>query len=96
MACDEPLGAYVPDDWDAEGGGVAGAAAALLRALGYGNAFCSPPPARLCCEPIVLTQGALEREARLADGAERGRANGAWAGWRRTSCRAVSPRAWPR
>ena len=73
MACDEPLGAHVPDDWDAEGGGVAGAAAALLRALGYGNAFCSPPPARLCCEPIVLTQGALEREARLADGAERGR-----------------------
>ena len=63
MACDEALGAHVPDDWDGEGGGVAGAAAALLRALGYGNAFCSPPP----------TQGALEREARLADGAERGR-----------------------
>ena len=61
MACNEPLGAHVPDDWDAEGGGVAGAVAALLRALGYGNAFCSPPPARLCCEPIVLTQGALER-----------------------------------
>ena len=73
MACSEPLGAHVPTDWDAEGGGVAGAAAALLRALGYGNAFCSPPPARLCCEPIVLTQGALEREARLAAGAERGR-----------------------
>ena len=73
MACSEDLGAHVPDDWDAEGGGVAGAAAALLRALGYGNAFCSPPPARLCCEPIVLTQGALEREARLADGTERGR-----------------------
>ena len=46
MACDEALGAHVPDDWDAEGGGGAGAAAALLRALGYGNAFCSPPPAR--------------------------------------------------
>lgn len=73
MACSEPLGAYVPTDWDAEGGGVAGVVATLLRALGYGNAFCSPPPARLCCEPIVLTQGALEREARLADGAERGR-----------------------
>ena len=73
MACSEDLGAHVPDDWDAEGGGVAGAAAALLRALGYGNAFCSPPPARLCCEPIVLTQGAFERDARLADGAERGR-----------------------
>lgn len=74
MSCSDPLGAYVPGDWDAEGGGVAGAVAALLRALGYGNVFCSPPPARVCCEPIVLTQGAWEREARLADGTERGRA----------------------
>lgn len=67
------LGAYVPSDWDAEGGGVADAVATLLRALGYGNVFCSPPPARVCCEPIVLAQGAWEREARLADGTERGR-----------------------
>lgn len=73
MACATALGAYVPDDWDAEGGGVADVVAALLKALGYGNAFCSPPPARVCCEPIVLSQGAWEREARLADGAERGR-----------------------
>ena len=73
MSRSDALGAYVPTDWDAEGGGVAGVVATLLRALGYGNAFCSPPPARLCCEPIVLTQGAWQREARLADGTERGR-----------------------
>ena len=73
MACSDPLGAYVPSDWDAEGGGVADVVATLLGALGYGNVFCSPPPARVCCEPIVLTQGAFERDARLADGAERGR-----------------------
>lgn len=62
MSRSDALGAYVPTDWDAEGGGVAGAVAALLRALGYVNAFCSPPPARLCCEPIVLT-AAVEPEA---------------------------------
>lgn len=73
MTCSDPLGAHVPTDWGAQGGGVADAVATLLRALGYGNAFCSPPPARLCCEPIVLAQGPWEREARLADGAERGR-----------------------
>lgn len=73
MGASVPLGAYVPADWDAEGGGVADVVATLLGALGYGNVFCSPPPARVCCEPIVLTQGAFERDARLADGAERGR-----------------------
>lgn len=73
MACSDPLGAYVPSDWDAEGGGVVDVVATLLGALGYGNVFCSPPPVRVCCEPIVLTQGAFERDARLADGAERGR-----------------------
>ena len=67
------LGAYVPQDWDAEGGGVADVAVALLRALGYRNAFAHPPTAEACCEPIVLTPGAWEREARMADGAERGR-----------------------
>ena len=73
MAVATALGAYVPIDWDEEGGGVVDAVATLLRALGYESVFCSPPPARVCCEPIVLTQGAWEREARLADGAERGR-----------------------
>lgn len=72
MSLFDPLGAYVPGDWDSEGGGVADVVATLLRALGYANVFCSPPPARVCCEPIVLTQGALERGARLADGTERG------------------------
>lgn len=62
MSRSDALGAYAPTDWDAEGGGVAGVVATLLRALGYGNAFCSPPPARLCCEPIVLT-AAVEPEA---------------------------------
>lgn len=73
MGASVPLGAYVPADWDAEGGGVADVVAVLLRALGYGNVFTCPPPARACCEPIVLSQGSWEREARLADGAERGR-----------------------
>ena len=67
------LGAYAPSDWGAEGGGVADAVAALLRAMGYANVFTCLPPARACCEPIVLAQGAFEREARLADGTERGR-----------------------
>lgn len=73
MGASVPLGAYVPADWDAEGGGVADVVAVLLRALGYGNVFTCPPPAHVCCEPIVLSQGSWEREARLADGAERGR-----------------------
>lgn len=73
MAVLYPLGAYAPSDWDAEGGGAADAVAALLRATGYANVFTCPPPARACCEPIVLAQGAFEREARLADGTERGR-----------------------
>ena len=73
MGASVPLGAYVPGDWDAEGGGIAGAVAVLLRALGYANVFTWPPPARVCCEPIVLSQSSWEREARLADGTERGR-----------------------
>ena len=72
MGASVPLGAYVPGDWDAEGGGIAGAVAVLLRALGYANVFTWPPPARVCCEPIVLSQSSWEREARLADGTERG------------------------
>ena len=58
--------------WDAAGGGAADVAAALLRSLGYGNVFTAPPAPGLCAEPIVLTAGELSRDARLADGAERG------------------------
>ena len=47
MAVATALGAYVPTDWDKEGGGVVDAVATLLRALGYENVFCSPPPARV-------------------------------------------------
>ena len=46
--------------------------AALLRALGYGNVFTAPPAARLCCEPLVVAAGEFARDARLADGTERG------------------------
>lgn len=72
MARSVALGAYVPADWDEAGGGVCEAVATLLRTLGYANVFTSPPSARLCCEPIVLTCGEYAREARLADGIERG------------------------
>ena len=68
MACTVALGAYVPADWESAGEGVCGAVATVLRALGYGNVFTSPPSARLCCEPIVVTCGAWERESRQADG----------------------------
>lgn len=58
--------------WDAAGGGAADVVAALLRSLGYGNAFAAPPAARLCADPIVVTAGEFSRDARLVDGAERG------------------------
>ncbi|MRX79386.1 hypothetical protein [Enorma shizhengliae] len=54
-------------------GDVAGAVASMLFALGFAGVFCAPPSARCCAEPIVVSQGAFEREARLADGCERGR-----------------------
>ena len=34
--------------------------------------FTAPPAARLCCEPIVVAAGEFARDARLADGTERG------------------------
>ena len=43
----------------------------MLFALGFAGVFCAPPSARCCAEPIVVSQGAFEREARLADGCER-------------------------
>ena len=58
--------------WDAAGGGAADVAAALLRSLGYGNVFTAPPAASLCAEPIVLAAGEFARDARQADGTERG------------------------
>ena len=67
-----PSGANAPDDWEARGGGVADAVAGLLRALGFSNVFTAPPSPRLCADPIVVTCGAWERVARLADDGERG------------------------
>lgn len=54
-------------------GEVAGAVASMLYALGFADVFCAPPSAGFCAEPIVVTQGPFAREARLADGSERGR-----------------------
>ena len=54
-------------------GEVAGAVASMLCELGFSGVFCAPPPAGFCAEPIVVTQGPFAREARLADGSERGR-----------------------
>lgn len=65
-------GSNAPVDWDVEGAGAADLTAALLRSLGYANAFTAPPSALLCTDPIVVTCGAWERAARLADGGERG------------------------
>lgn len=65
-------GTKAPPDWDAKGGGAADVAAAFLRSLGYANVFTAPPAARVCADPVVLTCTAWEREARLADGCERG------------------------
>lgn len=72
MTASVALGAYEPSDWDEAGERVCGAVAVLLRALGYANVFTAPPSALVCCEPIVLTCGAFSREARLAEGSERG------------------------
>ena len=52
-------------------GEVAGAVASMLCALGFAGVFCAPPSAGFCAEPIVVTQGAFAREARLAYGAAR-------------------------
>ena len=54
-------------------GDVAGAVASMLHVLGFAGVFCAPPSTGLCAEPIVVTQGPFAREARLADGGERGR-----------------------
>ena len=54
-------------------GEVASAVASMLFALGFAGVFCAPPSAGFCAEPIVVSQGAFAREARLADGGERGR-----------------------
>ena len=54
-------------------GDVAGAVASMLCALGFASVFCAPPSAGFCAEPIVVSQGPFAREARLADGGERGR-----------------------
>lgn len=72
MACVTALGAYAPADWEGTGEGVCGVVATVLRALGYANVFTAPPSSRLCCEPVVVTAGAWERESRQADGEERG------------------------
>jgi hypothetical protein len=58
--------------WDAAGGSATDVVAALLRSLGYCNVFTAPPAASLCAEPIVLAAGELVRDARQADGTERG------------------------
>lgn len=58
--------------WDAAGGGAADVAAAILRSLGYANVFIAPPAVRFCAEPIVLAAGEFVRDARQADGTERG------------------------
>ena len=55
---------------------VAGAVASMLCALGFAGVFCAPPSAGFCAEPIVVTQGAFAREARLA--AERALRGAAW------------------
>jgi hypothetical protein len=44
-----------------------------LREAGYANAYDVPVAAWVCCEPIVVSCGAWERESRQADGCERGR-----------------------
>ena len=54
--------------WDAAGGGAADVATALLRSLGYDTVFTAPPGA----DPIVLAAGEFARDARQANGAERG------------------------
>lgn len=55
----------------------AGAAARIvrdvLRDAGYANAYDVPVAAWVCCEPIVVSCGAWERESAQADGSERGR-----------------------
>lgn len=61
----------VPSAWDAEGGSLLDAAAAMLRAEGY-DAFTEPPSVAACAEPVVLRLGAWERESRQTDGSERG------------------------
>lgn len=52
---------------------AAATVAGKLAELGYTNVFTTPPSALVCCEPIVVSPGGWEREARLPDGSERGR-----------------------
>ena len=59
-----------------EGGAGVGAAEVVARGLaacGYSNVFSSVPSGRACAEPIVVRPAGWEREARFADGVERGR-----------------------
>lgn len=44
-----------------------------LRSLGYENAYDCPVAPGVCTEPIVVEQGAWERESRQEDGSVRGR-----------------------
>ena len=48
-------------------------AVGILRGMGYANAYSIAPSAAVCAEPIVLVSKGWEREARFADGSERGR-----------------------
>lgn len=52
---------------------VARAVAGMLDDAGFVCVFTAPPSALDCAEPIVCVQGAFERDARMADGEERGR-----------------------
>ena len=62
----------VPEGWEQSRGGVLDLAAAVLVEAGWAGVFTRPPAAWLCAEPIVLTCGAWERDARTPDGEERG------------------------
>lgn len=64
--------AGVPEGWDEAGGGVADCVAAVLVSVGWAGVFTRPPAASLCAEPVVVTCGPWGREARGADGEERG------------------------
>ena len=63
-------------DLDCEGASGVGAAEVVVRALGacgYSNVYSYVPSGRACAEPIVVRPAGWEREARFADGVERGR-----------------------
>ena len=62
----------VPEGWEQSRGGVVDLAAAVLVEAGWAGVFVRPPAAWLCAEPVVLTCGAWERDARTPGGEERG------------------------